>query len=180
MPEVVIRRRAAGDEVGIARVHTLGWQQGHAGLLPVDWLAARVVAPEVWTTRIAQPLPRSALFVAEVDGELVGYAVVGPALREVADDDPDVAELYAIYVLADHWGTGIGYALHTAALEAAGDLGYRRAQLWVLPGSARTIAFYERQGWHDDGHEVEEDLGGIVALVRRFSRSLGREQAPAE
>ena len=179
MSELVVRRGAAGDAAGIARVHTLGWRQGHAGLLPADWLAARVVTPEVWTDRIAHPLPRSALFVAQASDELVGYAVVGPALRKSAGDDPDVAELYAIYVLADHWGRGVGYALHSAALEAARELGYRRAQLWVLPGSARTIAFYERQGWQDDQHEVEEDLGGVVATVRRFSHGLGREQTPS-
>ena len=175
MPELVVRRGTADDAAGIARVNTLGWQQGHAGLLPADWLAARVVAPEVWTARLAQPLPRSALFVAEVDGELVGYAVVGPAGREAATEDTDVAELYAMYVLAEHWGTGVGYALHTAALRAVRDLGYRRAHLWVLPGSARTIAFYERQGWRNDRHEVEEDLGGVVATVGRFSHDLGRE-----
>jgi GNAT superfamily N-acetyltransferase len=172
MSEVVIRRGAAGDEGGIARVHTLGWQQGHAGLLPADWLAARVVAPEVWATRIAQPLPRSALFVAEVDGELVGYAMVGPAGREAAGDGTDVVELYAIYVLAEHWGQGVGFALHTAALQAIRDLHYRRAQLWVLSGSARTIDFYVRQGWRDDGYEVEEDLGGVTAPVRRYSHHL--------
>jgi len=171
MPELLIRRGTGDDAAGIARVNTLGWRQGHAGLLPADWLAARVVAPEVWTNRIAHPLPRSALFVAEVRDELGGYAMVGPAGRAAANDN-DVAELYAIYVLAEHWGTGVGYALHTAALRAIRDLGYRRAQLWVLPGSARTIAFYERQGWRNDRHEVEEDLGGVVATVARFSHDL--------
>lgn len=175
MPELVIRRGTADDAAGIARVHTLGWRQGYAGLLPADWLAARVVAPEVWTNRITHPLPRSALFVAEMGDELVGYALVGPAGREAVTEDTDVAQLYAIYVLAEHWGAGVGYALHTAALRAARDLGCRRARLWVLPGNTRTIAFYERQGWRNDRHEIEEDLGGVVATVARFSHDLGRE-----
>ena len=66
----------------------------------------------------------------------------------------------ALYVRADRWGTGIGYAL----LEVA--IGDRAAYLWVLEGNARAIRFYERQGFRLDGTRDEHDEGLHVRMVR--------------
>jgi GNAT superfamily N-acetyltransferase len=174
--ELRIRPGTERDAGAIARVQTLGWQQGHAGLLPADWLARRVIDAQVWSDRLAHPLPRSTLFVAEVSDEegpdaVVGYTLVGPA-QAAPDPGGTVGQLYAIYVLAEHWGDGAGHRLHEAGMDALTAAGYRTARLWVLAGNARAIAFYERHGWSDDQTLRTEDLGGVTGTLHRFSRSL--------
>lgn len=170
--DAIIRRAEPGDASGLARVHTLGWQQGYADLLPADFLARRVVSSQSWLGWLSRPLQRSEVFVAEVGGEVVGFTLVGPAREDPAPNEFEVAELKAIYLLAEFWGRGIGYRLHQAGLAAMARLGYRRAELTVLAGNRRTREFYRRQGWVDDEAETELDIGGVTARVRRLRHDL--------
>ena len=67
--------------------------------------------------------------VAERDGLLVGFVVVGAP----RDDVPaGTGEVLAIYVAEDHWGTDVGHRLMTAARARLADGGYDRFYLWVL------------------------------------------------
>ena len=170
--DAIIRRAGPDDAAGIARVHTLGWQQGFAELLPADFLARREVSPQSWVEWLTRSMPRSAVFVAEVDAEVVGFALVGPVEEQSGPRDDELGELKAIYLLAPFWGAGIGYRLHRAGLTALLELGYHRAQLSVLAENRRTQEFYRRQGWLDDGAEVDADLGGVTARVRRMRHDL--------
>jgi len=73
---------------------------------------------------------------------LVGFVSIGPT----RDNDTDIPlRLFALYVRAGYWGTGVGYALFE---QAVGD---RAASLRVLANNERAISFYERQGFRLDG-----------------------------
>jgi GNAT superfamily N-acetyltransferase len=61
-------------------------------------------------------------------------------------------QLYALYVLPDEWGTGVGSRLHDAAVEGLRELG-PEARLWVLEANRQARGFYERRGWELDGRE---------------------------
>jgi GNAT superfamily N-acetyltransferase len=69
-------------------------------------------------------------------------------------------QLFALYVRAAWWGTGIGHALFVSAV------GDRSACLWVLEGNDRVIRFYERQGFRFDGAGEDEPYGRRVRMVR--------------
>lgn len=165
-----VRRADVDDAAGIAWVHTLGWRQGFTGLLPAKYLADRVVEAAVWSARLAEPEPY-AVFVAEpehtstVDGPVSGFAAVGPALPPAPVGDT-MGQLYAIYVLADVWGMGVGHALHTTAMSALQKAGFSEAVLWHLEGNARTLSFYQRQGWQETPTMQVEDLGGADVSQR--------------
>lgn len=166
---VKVRRAVLGDAAAIAQVHTLGWRQGFVGLLPAKYLAARVVETTEWSARLADPEPH-AVFVAQsgsgtVDGPVSGFAAVGAALSP-APADGTTGQLYAIYVLAEVWGTGVGYALHTTAMNALRAAGFDEAVLWHLQGNTRTLSFYQRQGWQETATMQVEDLGGAKAWQR--------------
>jgi GNAT superfamily N-acetyltransferase len=167
---VVVRDARPGDAESLARIHTVSWREAYAGLMPADFLAQRVMAPAIWEQRLSEPQPRYVVLVAEVAGLPVGFAVIGPDDRDRASTRR--AQLYAIYVLAEHWGAGVGYRLHEAGLAALADRGFTEVVLWVLVGNIRTIAFYERQGWRDDEAEEDSDVGGLVVRARRYRRSL--------
>jgi GNAT superfamily N-acetyltransferase len=168
-----IRPATAEDAAGIARVQTEVWRDAYRGLLPADFLARRVVTEGTWLDRLTQLPPRTSVHVAVDDaGGVVGFAAAGPALVPAASEDESVGQLYAIYVLAAYWGTGIGYDLHRGATDDLRAAGFSEAILWVLPGNARAIAFYERQGWSDHGIETDDDFDGVRVTERLYGRQL--------
>jgi GNAT superfamily N-acetyltransferase len=70
--------------------------------------------------------------------------------------------VYAIYVDPEHWSTGAGRALMTAALDYLTASGPRPVRLWALDGNERARRFYERCGFVADGavgsHPVRDEL----------------------
>jgi GNAT superfamily N-acetyltransferase len=93
-----------------------------------------------------------ALFLAEDDGEAIGYAML--ILAEPTD--PDViasigrhptAELSKLYVRPGHHGGGISVALVDAAVESARAAGRIGMWLGVNQENARANAFYEKSGF---------------------------------
>jgi len=62
-------------------------------------------------------------------------------------------EITELYVVPDDRSTRVAAALVAAALRAAGDKGWRRIEVGApdQPAWARTLAFYERQGFAQVG-----------------------------
>ena len=113
------------DAAAIATVHIAARREAMPWLPELhdeqdtrDWLAHVV-------------LPRQVVWVAEVDGEVVGVAAL------------DGASLEQLYVLPGHQGQGIGGALLARAQGRAGD----RLSLWTFQRNAAARAFYERHGF---------------------------------
>jgi GNAT superfamily N-acetyltransferase len=154
-----VRRALADDALGVATVHVRSWQAAYRGLLPDAYLdqidlEARRAA---WSGTIADAdWQRTGTLVAtEANGNVVGFAHVGPA----RDDDLDpglVGELAAIYLLPHVWGSGVGRRLMAAAVNVLRDAGFGSAILWVLDGNDRAQRFYEVGGWQVDG--VAKDI----------------------
>jgi GNAT superfamily N-acetyltransferase len=101
--------------------------------------------------------------LAERDGEVIGVAIAGPS-RD--DDAPTEQELYAIFVRAAHYGTGVSTKLLDAVTEG------QPASLWTYRDNARASAFYVNQGFIPDGAE-KNDAGGILEL-----RMVRKEPVP--
>lgn len=78
-------------------------------------------------------------FVAECEGEIVGYAVSCMTRGGV--------EIVSIAVLPRRRGLGIGAALMRRTLRASAAAGGRWVSLAVRESNARAIAFYERFGF---------------------------------
>lgn len=154
----VVRRATAADAESLAHLHLDVWDDAYTGLMPQSILDDRRDEVEDRVTRWRTILTEgSDTLVAEDDGGLVGFASTGPG-RD-ADIDTEL-ELWALYVRARLWGSGLGYALF---FEAIGD---RAAYLWVLASNTRAVTFYERQGFRLDGTRDEHDEGLHVRMVR--------------
>jgi GNAT superfamily N-acetyltransferase len=78
------------------------------------------------------------ILVAEVDGRVVGVAAVAGEWLD------------ALYVVPEHWSSGIGSALHDRALDDLRTLGASRCHLWVLEENEQARRFYERRGWRQN------------------------------
>ena len=99
--------------------------------------------PEVdWMSR-AYAAPRSAYFVVERDGVVVGGGGVAPL-----DGGPeDTCELRKMYFLPEARGLGAGAAMMARCLGAARGFGFARCYLETLTGMDAAMKLYARSGF---------------------------------
>ena len=99
--------------------------------------------PEVdWMSR-AYAAPRSAYFVVEDDGCVVGGGGIAP----LEGGDAGTCELRKMYFLPQLRGRGVGTALMARCLQAAREAGFRRCYLETLTGMDAAMRLYERSGF---------------------------------
>jgi putative acetyltransferase len=103
--------------------------------------------PEVdWMSR-AYAAPRSAYFVVERDGRILGGGGVAP----LEGGPHDVCELRKMYFLPELRGLGVGAALMNRCLDAARSFGFRHCYLETLCGMRAAQKLYERSGFRRIG-----------------------------
>ena len=158
----MIRPGTADDAAGVARVQVETWQTAYAHALPAEQLEKLSLKEAVERHRRWPPE-----FVAEHDGEILGFVGVGKS----RDPDTD-GELFAIYVHPNHWGTGVGRRLIQAGEEELRKLGHEHAILWVLDDNPRARRFYELAGWSPDGAAREIHIFGFDVAEVRYAKRL--------
>lgn len=139
-----IRRAHLRDAPGIARVHVESWQAAYKGIIAAEFLDKLSIEQktrerELWLMR---PPSSNVVLVAEVDGEIVGFASCG---RERTDHPFYTGELYALYLLPSHQGCGIGRQLVEATARILLAQGHQAMLIWVLAEN-KARGFYERLG----------------------------------
>jgi ribosomal protein S18 acetylase RimI-like enzyme len=175
VPEYDIRDATVDDAQGIAHVHTRTWQIAYDHVFPTNRLAGIVEEhrAEWWSGRLAEEPSGGHTVVANESAAIVGFADFGPTLDPEASQE-HVAELYAIYVLPEAWGRGIGRALMAEVLERLRQDGYREAILWVIEDNPRTRRYYELAGWQFDGGEKQEAVLDVPVRQVRYRIALER------
>ena len=164
---VTVRPATVADAPAMGRLVVRAWQAAYRGHMPDAYLDG--LRPQdraaYWDEVLRREDRRGAVLVAERDGEVVGFAALGPS------PDPEGAgELYAINVDPAHWGTGAGRALLEAAQAELDRMGFAESVLWVLPGNARARRFYERAGWAADGTERTAEVFAVTVPEVRYRR----------
>lgn len=140
-----IRPATTADAQAIAEVHVASWRTTYAGLLPDEVLANLSVERRAnyWHGELTHLNNPHFIYVAESDdGQIVGFASGGP---ERDGRLPYTGELYAIYLLAEHQGKGIGRALAHAVAEHLRLQGMTAMLVWVLKGNP-AARFYQALG----------------------------------
>jgi putative acetyltransferase len=99
--------------------------------------------PEVDWMHRAYSVPRSAYFVVEVDGAVVGGGGVAP----LEGGDAETCELRKMYFLPVARGLGAGAAVMEKSLEQARAFGFTRCYLETLTGMDAAMRLYERKGF---------------------------------
>ncbi len=155
--------RAAGpaDARELTRVQVLCWKQTYSAMLPAGFFTPEHEASRLaqWRRVLADPACQVALAEGS-DGGLLGFAMAAKPFGEAAAGLPVGRQLYSLYVLAEHHGTGAGRALLDAVLGTA------PAVLWVAQGNARAIAFYRRNGFAPDGTTMTDPAIPGITEVR--------------
>ena len=150
----MIRPAKQTDAQALGAVYCQGWQQGYAGLMPQFFLDALTPANCAPKPDHIAPDRR---FVAEVNEEVVGTITFGKG-RDGGEEG--FAEIYALYVLPEHWRTGQGSALVRSVVDTVKVQGFSGLYLWTLGDNTRARAFYEHLGMMPTGQEREFEIAG--------------------
>ena len=121
------------------------------GREPEAWLLNtdgwRSVTEERRYLRALKRFPHAAVFVAEVDGTLVGRLSLS---RDTHPSSYHVADL-GLMIDAGHRRRGIGRALLEAAVAWARGAGVRKLELHVFPWNEPALRLYEAFGFEREG-----------------------------
>ena len=170
MGQVRFREATADDAALLAAVHVRTVVFAYAGLFPSD--APPPTEESLgrdWHRAFADPSFRS--FLAEDrSGALGGVAVrADPVLV-------GCGELYRLHVLPEHWGSGLGAALHDVA-RAMLRRRFSQAGLWVLAGNGRARRFYEGRGWALVEGQTRRAQGVVEVRYQRALRQMPGNKA---
>lgn len=142
---ITIRSARIGDEQGIARVRVETWRTAYRGIVNeahLNNLSVDMIA-EQFADVLGDEQEPYELFAAETEqGEVVGFALAGP---EKSGRTDYTGEVYAIYILEDCQGSGIGRRLMGAAAEALQKKGFGSMLVWILTDNPHR-QFYEKLG----------------------------------
>jgi ribosomal protein S18 acetylase RimI-like enzyme len=163
-----VRRARLEDARAIARVHAETWREAYEHVFGSERLASVSTDARLGQWERILAAGQSDVFVAVADG-IVGFVSTGDS----RDADAE-AELFAIYVLPGAWGTGAGFALMRAGIEAMRLRASGDAVLWVLDDNPRARRFYEREGWALDGERKEDEYLGLRVAEVRYRIGLRR------
>ncbi len=112
----------------------------------------------MWNHILGNPRDEWTVRIAESDGDIVGFAFVGPTIGQDEEKPVRDRQLFSIYLLAAHYGSGAGQSL----LDATAD--EEPLVMWVAKDNPRAVAFYRRNGYEVDGAEqVDPSAFGIAS-----------------
>jgi ribosomal protein S18 acetylase RimI-like enzyme len=163
------------DADAIERVRTDTWRDAYRGLMPDSLLDGLDYDSTRRRALMSRLPPEQFVLVAEKDDAVVGFCIGG---RSRPPEERFRGEVYAIYVLPELHGRGIGRAMLQAAAKELGDRGFPSMIIWVLRENAPSRRFYERMGgtWVRD--EVRELEGVRITEAGYGWDDLGRLAPP--
>jgi putative acetyltransferase len=86
---------------------------------------------------------KSAYFVVENDGEIVGCAGIAP----LENGDPEICELQKMYFLPKTRGLGIGTKMMDKCLEQARVFGFKKCYIETMPFMHAAQKLYKKSGF---------------------------------
>ncbi|MGW1376667.1 N-acetyltransferase family protein [Streptomyces sp. NPDC002446] len=149
----------------VLSIYQLGIDEQHATF--------ETAAP-TWEAFDAAKLPEHRLVALDDDGQVVGWAAVGPVSDRCAY--AGVVE-HSLYVHPDARGRGVGLALLTALISSTEAAGIWTIQSGVFPENTASLALHQRAGFRVIG--TRERIGRRngqwrdVVLIERRSPVIG-------
>ena len=169
MGAISFREAKSSDAAALGKLHVASWRESYAGLLPdhlLDGLSADARSA-MWSAILSDPamFGGTTVFVAESEGEIVGFGACGSQRDEALKGKGFDGEIGAIYVLRSHQRAGLGNSLMSLMSRKLLDEGRRAAALWVLRENLPARTFYECLGGVVVGERNDEESGTMLAEV---------------
>jgi ribosomal protein S18 acetylase RimI-like enzyme len=139
---IKIRKAILTDTKGIAKVHVDSWKTTYTNIVPEEYLSNLTYESreQIWINNI----PNGGVYVAEnIEGEIVGFSSGGK--KRSGKYSGIYGELYAIYILKEYQGQGIGKALIRPIIDEIRGMGLNSMLVLVLKDNISRL-FYESLG----------------------------------
>lgn len=152
---IKIRKAIVTDAKGIAKVHVDSWKTTYANIVPDEYLnnLSYESREQMWTNAI----PYGGVYVAESnEGLIVGFSKGGK--ERSGNYNGYDGELYAIYLLKEYQGKGIGTALVKPIIDDIKGMGLNSMVVLVLEENI-SRQFYESLGGRKID-TIEVEIGG--------------------
>lgn len=157
-----IRQAVSSDAKGIAKVHVDSWKTTYKNIVSDQYLnnLTYETRERLWVNNI----PNGGVYVAEnKEGEIVGFSSGG--LERSGNYHGFEGELYAIYILKEYQGNGIGKALFIPIIEEIKELGLNSMLVLVLKDNISRLFYESLGGKNIDSVEVEISEKKLTELV---------------
>ena len=160
-----IRPGTIHDVPEIAQVYAKSWKTTYEGLVPDLFVkgmnldaALRIFADSLQPNHFSYFLH----VVETPEGKLIGFADGG---KERSHPEEGIGELYAIYLLKEFQGQGIGKKLFKAAAESLVQAGMNSMVVWVMEKSPYKKFYEAMLGHWEPGVKKLEVAGEQIRLV---------------
>lgn len=139
----LIKQAQLQDSQELAQVHIKSWQQAYQGIINQNYLDNLKYDDylKLWENILSKPKDYEITFVMTIKNKIVGFISVGKAREDFGFE----AELYAIYLLKEYHGKGLGQQLFLKAINWLKDNNFKSMYCWVLQDNP-TYKFYEKSG----------------------------------
>ena len=141
MPQFHIRAAVIEDALAIASVQYFGWQQTYLGIINQAYLDSLSIEKGFeFTKRLLASAQPVTLIMVNAEDVVIGYISGG---QSRAEELPCDGEIYALYVLKQYHGLGLGKQLLIDAVTQLLKRGYKSVCVFVLKDNP-AIGFYKK------------------------------------
>lgn len=163
---MMLREATAADVEKIAKLHSVSWQQNYRASFSAEFLDDLAFDNRLneWNKRFEHPSDNQFVFIAEEDGEFLGFMCA-----YFSHDVQYGTLLDNLHVSLNTQGKGIGTRLIAALAEEIvqrnGENGF---YLWVLNTNIAAIKYYEKIGGVAIETVESNDIGDKTFLKIRY------------
>ena len=158
---IIIKRMETDEEIkGKAFVHWKAWHEAYPDLVSQEYL-------DNLTYEKCESMAfswRDNLIVAIDGNKVIGFVGYG----NCGEESPNAGEIFALYILSEYYGTGVGLKLMQADLKELSA--HPEVHLWVLKGNKRAIRFYEKCGFVATGEEKVSSKINAAEIKMKLTR----------
>lgn len=139
---MLIRKAEIGDVAGIAIVHVDSWRSTYKGIVPDNFLESLSyeTREKIWATGVRE---NHVYIAVDENGKVVGFASGGK--ERTGKYEAYVGELYAIYLLKEQQGKGIGRMLFQSVVDDLKEKKLDSMLIWALEENP-ACRYYEALG----------------------------------
>ncbi|MEI8573049.1 GNAT family N-acetyltransferase [Methylomonas sp. LW13] len=141
-----IRLAIPADAKAIGQIRVAAWRAAYQPFMPSEFLASLDPSAnlDALTERLTNPTREFMVFVAEDEGNTVGFSIIGAPRYQTQEL---TVELWALNVSPAHWRQGLGRKLVDRSVAESFNLGFACIELWCIKGNSPAEAAYAGCGF---------------------------------
>lgn len=141
---MLIRKATYDDIKGMAKVNVDSWRVTYKNIVPDTYLDSMSYDLREKSFQKALDDEQVIVYAAKEDEEVVGY-IIGGKNREIEEFPAYEGEVYALYILEEFHGRGIGKELVSKLFDELKARGIQHVMVKVLKDNSAKL-FYQRLG----------------------------------